>query len=165
MNKLLIAIISLISVVNPSTILNKSTTTEEKTFQSPIKDVIYFQGQNGETTKLMYNREGETFKYILRGQNLKPQTPYTLVYYPEDKYNISCLGTGTPDKNGNLNIKTSINIGSIPFAYDPNGNLENGGGKLMLVQNYQIFCNQHYIDLSYITNYLTTDSLINYTKI
>jgi len=157
MKKLPILLLGILSLLSIFPTFSSKATEDITQFNSPVIDIIQFEGQ-GQSAKLMYFKQGQEFKYMLRGENLNPTMPYTLVYYPADEHNILCLGTAVPDKNGNLHLRNSIDIPSIPFE----DTIEES--KVMLVLNYQIFCDRKYMDLSYISSYLTSESLIYYTK-
>jgi hypothetical protein len=159
MKKIPILILSILSLLSVFPTFRSSATEETTTFKSPIIDTLYLNNDGAQSAKLMYFRNGEDFKYMLRGQNLNPGMPYTLVYYPGDEHNILCMGTAVPDKNGTLHLRNSVDIPSIPFENTINES------RIYLVLNYQIFCDRKYMDLSYINSYLTSESLIYYSEI
>lgn len=103
---------------------------------------------------LYYNEEGTMFVYSLNGVVTLPNTEYTLMYYvdkkptgtPESFVNPGVVGqvitTVTSDADKKVATSGEVDILSMPFAIDPNGevgaNSENPGAKVWLVPSADV---------------------------
>lgn len=116
--------------------------------------------QNRRWGQMQYNLVGDTFRFSFQGKRLAPDTDYTLIYYPDPwpGSNLICLGEGSSNQNGNLQIhgEKTIETG-LPAPYDANyyaggiGNEEAGesgavGAKIWLVPTIDVDCGTASID-------------------
>jgi hypothetical protein len=92
--------------------------------------------------KLKYNRSGPTFNFVFNGHDLEPNTPYTLIYYPDKNGNpwprvdVICLAEGTSNNGGDLNLRDSFATGPLPDT----GVDVNTGAKIWLVLSSAVDC-------------------------
>lgn len=92
---------------------------------SPVNDqdpnwIIPLRGARG---KLEYRFSGPIFYFEFEGHRLEPGQSYTLIYYPDNWFSGSGLihlGSDVADKHGNVQIRGSLDIGSLPALYDDN---------------------------------------------
>ena len=105
---------------------------------------------NGAVAMLKYKPEADKFYFQLMGRKLRPETDYTLIYYPDPwpGNNLICLGSGTSDLEGKLRIN-GYDCPASPDYSEPQstGNLpypppddENEGAKLWLVLSADVDC-------------------------
>ncbi len=116
--------------------------------RSPVGHV-YFLPQVLETHRRMplffswgmmsYKKSGSQFEFTLNGFNLQRRQAYTLVYYPGDAAPTTCLGQGTTNRAGFLNITAKADICSLPVAEDPNFS---NGAMIMLVPSEDADCEE-----------------------
>ena len=88
--------------------------------------------------KMKDNQSGETFDFVFNGHDLEPGQEYCLIYFEDPEANpwttlpnIFCLGMGTANGGGEVNIAGSVVIGmDLPTINDKN---YPGGAKIWLV--------------------------------
>lgn len=82
--------------------------------------------------KMKYNLSGPTFDFVFNGHGLEAGWSYTLIYYPDPwpGNNLICLGSGTANEYGDINIMGSVNTGDLPTDEDT---APLGGAKIWLV--------------------------------
>jgi hypothetical protein len=80
------------------------------------KDLAWNIVEDGAWGKMTYSLSGPEFSFVFNGHKLEPGTAYTLIYYPDDWPNILCLGEGTANRGGNINIKGSVATGDLTEA-------------------------------------------------
>ncbi|HBB64521.1 MAG: hypothetical protein UR34_C0010G0023 [candidate division WS6 bacterium GW2011_GWC1_33_20] len=170
MKKVLIVITVIILLITQIQIINANGIS--KLSGNSLKAHLYLYGSNNEFAKMTYNKAGQYFEYILNAHHLLPNTKYILLYYPQKTIGLLCIGYGTSNNAGGLNIsEKEIDITSIPFNIDINGSTntttyENGitGGKIWLVLSNEVNCpNMHFLTPT-LTNALYEDTLIYYWK-
>ena len=131
---------------------------------------------DGAWGKMKYNLLGEMFEFVFNGHGLMPGIDYTLVYYPDPWPGVGfmCLGEGTANGGGEVNIAGSYDTGDLPIEADDNADPDettycNGetGAKIWLVPSTDINCEtgtwnawNHEVE-GYI--YLFEAELINFT--
>lgn len=172
MKKVLIGILGILILISIFPIF-QSKAQESKPSGTSIKATLYLHGLNNEFGKMIYNRSGQYFEYILNAHNLLPNTKYNLIYYPQKLVGLICIGEGVSNDGGQLNISNrEVHITSIPFNTDINGNTqtttyEDGttGGKIWLLPSSQVNCNQMFFLTNPLSNVLYEDTLINFSKI
>src|SRR3990167_4920908 len=78
--------------------------------------------EGGAWGKMKYNLSGPTLDYVFNGHGLVPGGDYTLIYYPDPwpGTGLQCLGTGTANGGGNVNISGAPTTGGLPVAGDTN---------------------------------------------
>jgi hypothetical protein len=103
--------------------------------------------------QLHYNLVGDTFRYSFQGKRLVPESDYTLIYYPDPwpGSNLMCLGDGTSNPAGNLQIHGEKEIlTGLPTPDDANfyaggetvvGPSGATGAKIWLVLSADVQCN------------------------
>ena len=75
------------------------------------KEDFYVGGWNivegGAWGKMTYTLSGDAFEFVFNGHGLEAGEDYTLIYYrdPWPGRGLRCLGDGTANKGGNVNIK------------------------------------------------------------
>ena len=89
--------------------------------------------------KMNYNLVGSYFKFVFNGHGLKPDTEYTLIYYPEPSGDgLLCLGSDVSDEFGNVHINEKlIGVCDMPIPEDEN---YPNGAKLCLVLASDVDC-------------------------
>jgi hypothetical protein len=138
------------------------------------KDATWQVVPGGAWGKLQYRHSGPTFDFVFNGHRLDPGVAYTLMYYPDPWPGIGamCLGAGTVDSNGDIHIKGSPDIGSLPIATDRNsdpakttypGPPPKTGAKIWLVRTSDIACGSSMIAWHPV-DYLFEMDLITYVK-
>lgn len=100
--------------------------------------------------KMHYSSEGTVFEYELAGFNLKSETDYSLIYYPDPwpGNGLICLGEGKSYEGGKLYMKDSKDTGDLPRIYDWNHpdnegestTTRDGGAKIWLVLSSDVDC-------------------------
>jgi len=103
--------------------------------------------------QMQYNVLGDKFRFSFEGKKLVPDTDYTLIYYPDPwpGENLICLGNGTSNKGGNLQIHGDVEIivdeapSGLPASYDGNfkpASESSGavGAKIWLVRSADVDC-------------------------
>ncbi len=91
--------------------------------------------KEGAWGKMMYRLSGPVFQYVFNGHKLAPQEQYTLIYYadPWPGNGLICLGSGTANRGGNVNIAASASIGTdLPIPADLNNPENPGHGNCVL---------------------------------
>lgn len=114
--------------------------------------------------KMTYNQSGPAFDYVFNGHGLVPDNKYTLIYYPDPwpGTNLQCLGNGTANGGGNVNISGVVNTGSLPIPADDN---YPGGAKIWLVESTDVKCDATSGMIGWSpTEYLFENNLINFTS-
>jgi len=108
--------------------------------------------------QMHYNLVGDTFSYSFQGKRLVPESDYTLIYYPDPwpGSNLMCLGNGTSNPAGNLQIHGEKEIlTGLPTPDDANfyagGETAVGpsgavGAKIWLVLSADVQCNSTIIE-------------------
>ncbi len=78
--------------------------------------------EGGAWGKMKYNLSGSTFDFVFNGHELEAGWDYTLIYYPDPwpGDGLICLGFGTTNDGGNVNIKGSFDTGDLPIPTDKN---------------------------------------------
>ena len=171
MRNILMGVLSILILLSIFPVFNLNANQLSKTPETGLKTTLLLYGENESRAKIIYNREGENLEYILTGHNLIPNTSYTLVYYPEDVNNILCLGDGVSNMMGQMSVKNSINIPSIPYITDPNSDITTTtvegvtGAKIWMIPSHLINCYDHIFDFSIIKDILYPDKLISYTQV
>lgn len=76
-------------------------------------------------------------KFVFNGHKVEKKTDYTLIYYPDPwpGNGLICIGTGTTNKGGNVNIKGTFDFDTIPIEADTNE-----GAKIWLVLSSDVDC-------------------------
>lgn len=117
--------------------------------------------ENGSWGKMKYLINGPEFRFVFNGHGLEPNWNYTLIYYPDPwpGINLSCLGMGKADVDGNIHIKESIDIGDLPNESDENFP---DGAKIWLVVSEDVDCVNRYMIGWQPQEYLFEHNLINY---
>lgn len=117
--------------------------------------------EDGAWGKMTYDQSGEEFNFVFNGHGLMPETEYTLIYYPDPwpGDGLICMGHGTSNKGGNINIKDYEDIEeSLPIDND-----ENEGAKIWLVLSDDVKCEENSkMDAWNPTEYLFEYDLINF---
>jgi len=95
--------------------------------------------EDGAWGKMKYNLSGEEFEFVFNGHGLEADTDYTLIYYPDPwpGTGLICLGSGTTNRGGNVNIKNSVEIDFLPIVLDENFP---EGAKIWLVLTSDVSC-------------------------
>jgi len=101
----------------------------------------------GRWGQMQYNLLGDMFRFVFEGKKLVPETSYTLIYYPDPwpGDNLICLGNGTSNRGGNLQIHGNREIPSgLPTPddanYSPQGESGAVGAKIWLVRSDDVQC-------------------------
>lgn len=171
MRNITVGILSMLILISIFPIFNIKAQGVSKTEVGSIKETLIFTGEDDSSAKMIYEKSGESLEYILIGHNLIPNTSYTLVYYPEDVNNILCIGDGVSNMKGQMSIKNSVDIPSIPYITDPNTYLEtttvegSTGAKVWLIQSHLINCYDHIFELSNLSKVLYPNNLMYYIEI
>jgi len=79
--------------------------------------------ENGAWGKMKYSLSGSSFNFVFNGKKSIPGEQYTLIYYPDPwpGLGLICLGTGTANGGGNINIQGSVIMEtSLPIPEDLN---------------------------------------------
>ena len=79
--------------------------------------------EDGAWARMMYRWTAPLFDYVLNAHAVQPATEYELTYQPEPMptSGIVCLGTGTSNPGGELNLQDAFDIAThLPAAYDEN---------------------------------------------
>ena len=77
----------------------------------------------GAWARMMYRWRAPLFDYVFNGKELLPEEEYTLTYQPEPipSSGVICLGFGTANSGGNLNIQDAFDIATdLPALHDQN---------------------------------------------
>lgn len=172
MKNILLGILIVGILLTLSPVFKSSAEGLSKPSGTSLKATLYLYGQNNEFGKMIYNRAGQYFEYVLNAHNLLPNTKYNLIYYPEKPIGLICIGEGVSNDGGQINIKEDqIHITSIPFNTDINAHAqtttyEDGttGGKIWLLPSNQVNCNQMIFTTQNLTNTLYEDTLIFFWK-
>lgn len=111
----------------PSAPAGKSNIAHLNLYQKNLSDWSIVPG--GANGKMTYNQSGPAFDYVFNGHGLVPGDDYTLIYYPDPwpGTNLRCLGTGTANGGGNVNISGAVATGSLPTTSDANYNWNMSG--------------------------------------
>jgi hypothetical protein len=105
--------------------------------------------QDGAWGKLKYNLTGPTFDFLFNGNELRPGTGYTLVYFKEVRGQstpeVWCLGSAVADENGNIHIKGSVDCcRTLPQNDDQNYDPPiTCGAKIRLLLSDDVYCDTH----------------------
>lgn len=138
-------------------------------YRSPIEHVFFFPQVLNTHHRLPrffswgmmnYNRWGQQFTFSFTGFNLARMQAYSLVYYPGDGSPTICLGQGTTNRMGFLNIQASADICSLPVAEDPN---YPNGAMIMLVPSEDVACDEGLLFDPESSANLVTPRLIQFT--
>lgn len=172
MKKILFGITLIMTLLIVSPMFKSNAQGQSKPSGTSLKATLYLNGEENEFGKMIYNRSGEYFEYLFIGHNLIPNTNYNLIYYPQEPVGLICIGEGTSNNGGELNIsEKEIHITSIPFNTDINGNpqtttYEDGttGGKIWLVPSNQLNCSEMKFTTDPLTDTLYEDTLIFFWK-
>jgi hypothetical protein len=96
---------------------------------------------------LKYSLWGEKFAFSFEGHKLLPKKDYTLIYYPDPwpGTGLICLGSGTVNRGGNLQIHGKRDIAvSLPAPHDANYSPVSPSGavgaKIWLVLSEDVQC-------------------------
>ena len=97
---------------------------------------------------MIYTPDGPKFDFAFKGRGLTADENYTLIYYPDPwpGSDLICLGSGTADVNGNVDIAGSVDNGDLPASYDDNADLSSTtqpgktGAKIWLVLSADVDC-------------------------
>lgn len=141
----------------------------------PSKAHVYLHSIDGNSRgKMTYDQSGIYFSYQFTGHNLLPNTPYSLMYYPDtlDNIGLICIGEGVTDNNGNILLKNDeAHITSMPFNRDLNSNPltttypnNQTGAKIWLVKSSQVNCSKMKLINLPLEDNLIEDSLIFFKK-
>jgi hypothetical protein len=125
------------------------------------KNETWYPVVGGAWGKMTYRPSGKTFRYTLSAHGLEPGANYSLIYYPDPwpGAGLICLGNGTANNGGNVQISDRLDIADIPTESD--ANYENGA-KIWLVLTNDVDCwNQQMIGWNP-TEYLFEYDLITY---
>ncbi len=79
--------------------------------------------EDGSWARIMYRWIAPMFDYVINVHDVEPLGEYTLTYQPEPmpSSGIICLGTGTANPGGELNLQDAFDIATdLPAAYDEN---------------------------------------------
>jgi hypothetical protein len=79
---------------------------------------------DGAWGKMTYDLTGPTFNYVFNGHGLIAGTNYTLIYYPDPwpGTGLLCLGSGSTNGGGNVNISGTFPTGNLPTVSDATRN-------------------------------------------
>jgi hypothetical protein len=97
---------------------------------------------------MRYNLWGDEFSLVFQGRNLKPNTDYTLIYYPDPwpGTGLLCLASGKTNAAGNLalvNLEFPMTH-SLPAPFDANYHPMSPSGavgaKIWLVLSADVKC-------------------------
>ncbi|HEY96498.1 MAG TPA: hypothetical protein G4O15_16345 [Dehalococcoidia bacterium] len=115
--------------------------------------------EGGAWGKMKYNLSGENFDFVFNGHGLIPGEDYTLIYYPDPwpGTGLICLGSGTANGGGNVNIKNSVDTGDLPIADDANS-----GAKIWLILDSDLDCESGVWSAWQPTEYLFEYDLITF---
>lgn len=107
----------------------------------------------GRWGQMQYNVLGDKFRFSFEGKKLVPDTDYTLIYYPDPwpGEHLICLGNGTSNQGGNLQINGGVEIlvdeapSGLPIKYDGNYKPASDtsgavGAKIWLVRSADVDC-------------------------
>lgn len=109
---------------------------------------------------LRYNKWGAQFEFAFNGFNLARNQEYTLVYYPGEEAAMICLGQGTSNRMGHVNITGSADICSLPVAEDSN---YPDGARIMLVPSEDLDCEEGVLYVPQSSQNLLNRELIRFT--
>jgi hypothetical protein len=138
------------------------------------KDATWQVVPGGAWGKLKYNTSGPSFDFVFNGHKLEPGVAYTLMYYPDPWPGIGaiCLGEGITDSIGDLQVKGSPDIDSLPVPTDWNaipskttytGPPPKTGAKIWLVLSTDVACGMRMLNWEP-TEYLLEMQLISYIR-
>lgn len=115
--------------------------------------------EDGAWGKMTYTLSGAEFSFVFNGHGLEPDTDYTLMYYPDPwpGTGLICLGSGTSNNGGNVNIAASVDTGDLPIAGDTNS-----GAKIWLVLSSDVDCENKKMIGWAPTEYLFESDLISF---
>lgn len=113
---------------------------------------------DGAWGKMKYNLAGPEFSFVFNGHGLEPGRDYTLIYYPDPwpGAGVICLGSGTSNNGGNVNIAASVDTGDLPTIDD-----DNTGAKIWLVLSEDVDCGNEMVGWQP-TEYLFENNLITF---
>ena len=118
--------------------------------------------EDGAWGTMQYNLSGEEFEFVFNGHGLEAGEDYTLIYYsdPWPGNDLICLGEGTANKGGNVNIVNSLFTGALPIEGDTND-----GAKIWLVLSDDVDCDNQLMVGWNPTEYLFEEELITFDAV
>jgi len=133
---------------------------------TPPDDRDWICDEGGAAADTSFNSSGPTFTYQVIGTVPSPNADYELIYAPDPwaltLTDLICLGTGTSDSEGNIDMGGSTFIGhDLPIEGDTND-----GAKLWLVKKSLLDCDSETNKISWNCNeVLFENERITYTYV
>jgi hypothetical protein len=143
--------------------LNKTRGRVRHLYLYEKNDTTWEPIPRGAWGKMTYRPSGKTFRYTFSAHGLSPGQNYSLIYYPDPwpGTGLFCLGNGTANRGGNIQISDRRDIDDIPTEEDEN---YQNGAKVWLVLTSDVDCfNQQMIGWNP-GEYLFEYNLITYNK-
>ena len=103
---------------------------EKANFDLPVEEGGWSINSDGAWGKMKYSLAGSVFSFHFNGHGLEPGSEYSLIYYPDPwpGTGLITLGTATANEDGNILIKGTAEIETLPAEGDANE-----GAKIWLV--------------------------------